>query len=130
MRVSRLSSFVARVLAIWMTVGLLGDAGLAQNYNYAKGVKAFPNIFAPYEPHDIPEPNFANTGRLDQLMREGKLMLSMNDAIALALENNLDLAIARYNLPIADTDILRARSGQATLGVNAGVVQGTPGGGV
>src|SRR5438094_2301585 len=57
-------------------------------------------------------------------------MLSINDAIALALENNLDIAIARYNLNIADTDILLANSGQSTRGVNTGVVQGTPGGGV
>ena len=56
-------------------------------------------------------------------------MLSMDDAIALALENNLDIAISRYNLNIADTDILRARAGDSILGVNAGVVQNTPGGG-
>jgi outer membrane protein TolC len=63
-------------------------------------------------------------------MHEGKLYLSLNDAIALALENNLDIAIARYNLNIADTDILRARAGAQTLGVNTGIVQNTPGGGV
>ena len=48
----------------------------------------------------------------------------------MALENNLDLAIARYNLPIADMDILRTKAGGFFRGVNAGVVQGTPGGGV
>jgi hypothetical protein len=63
-------------------------------------------------------------------MRDGKLYLSLNDAIALALENNLDIAIARYNLNIADTDILRARAGAAILGVPSGIVQNTPGGGV
>jgi outer membrane protein TolC len=78
----------------------------------------------------VPQPNFANSPRIDQLIKDGKLYLSLDDAIALALENNLDLAIARYNLPIADTDILRARSGAATRGVNTGLVQGTPGGGV
>src|SRR5207245_6345335 len=75
-------------------------------------------------------PSLSNTPRIDQLLQNGKLMLSMDDAIALALENNLDIAIARYNLNIADTDILLANSGQATRGVNTGVVQGTPGGGV
>ncbi len=55
---------------------------------------------------------------------------SLNDAIALALENNLDIAIARYNLNIADTDVLRAKAGAQILGVNLGVVQNTPGGGV
>ena len=65
-----------------------------------------------------------------QLIRDGKLYLSLKDAIDLALENNLDLAIARYNLPIADTDILRTQAGGFFRGVNTGVVQGTPGGGV
>jgi outer membrane protein TolC len=63
-------------------------------------------------------------------MHDGKLYLSLDDAVALALENNLDIAIARYNLNIADTDILRARAGAPTLGVNTGIVQNTPGGGV
>jgi outer membrane protein TolC len=52
----------------------------------------------------------------------------MDDAVALALENNLDIAIQRYNLITADTDILRTASGAAALGVNTGLVQGTPGG--
>ena len=46
-------------------------------------------------------------------------MLSMNDAIAIALADNLDIAIARYNLPIADTDILRTKAGGAPLGVKS-----------
>jgi outer membrane protein TolC len=58
------------------------------------------------------------------------LYLSLKDAIRLALENNLDIAIARYNLPIADMDILRTQAGGVFRGVNTGVVQGTPGGGV
>jgi hypothetical protein len=53
-------------------------------------------------------------------MQNGKLMLSMNDAIALALENNLDIAISRYNLHIADTDVLRTKAGATLLGVNTG----------
>lgn len=83
-----------------------------------------------YEPDTVPEPVLANSSRLDQLMRDGKLYLSLKDAINLALENNLDLAIARYNLPIANTDILRTQAGGFFRGVNTGVVQGTPGGGV
>jgi len=98
--------------------------------NYAQPVSHFPNPIGPYTPRHLSAPNLANTGRIDQLMRDGKLYLSLDDAIALALENNLDIAIARYNLNIADTDILRARAGAQTLGVNTGVVQNTPGGGV
>src|SRR5205814_2938473 len=57
-------------------------------------------------------------------------VLSLNDAVALALENNLDLAIARYNLDIADTDVLRTKAGASVRGVASGLVQGTPGGGI
>jgi outer membrane protein len=98
--------------------------------NYAQPVSHFPNPIGPYTARHLAAPNLANTARIDSLMRDGKLYLSLDDAIALALENNLDIAIARYNLNIADTDILRARAGASTLGVNNGVVQNTPGGGV
>src|SRR5581483_5875421 len=98
--------------------------------NFSKPASHFPNPIAPYTPRHVDEPNLANTSRIDSLMHEGKLYLSLNDAIALALENNLDVAIARYNLNIADTDVLRARAGAQILGVNVGIVQNTPGGGV
>jgi len=88
------------------------------------------NLVAPYTSRYVPPPNFANSSRIDQTIRDGKMYLSLNDAVALALENNLDLAIARYNLPIADTDILRSKGGGSLRGVNTGVVSGTPGGGV
>jgi len=84
----------------------------------------------PYSPSTVPKPQTANSPRLDKMVRDGKLYISLKDAIDLALENNLDLAIARYNLPIADTDLLRTRAGGFFRGVNTGVVQGTPGGGV
>ena len=88
------------------------------------------NPISAYSPDYVSEPVLANSPRLDRLVREGKLYLSLKDAIDLALENNLDLAIARYNLPIANTDILRTQAGGFFRGVNTGVVQGTPGGGV
>jgi len=83
-----------------------------------------------YLPSKSSEPQLKNSPRLNQLIKDGKLYLSLQDAIHLALENNLDIAIARYNLPIADMDILRTKAGGVFRGVNAGVVQGTPGGGV
>jgi outer membrane protein len=98
--------------------------------NYSKPVSHFPNPIGPYTARHLGEPNLANTARIDSLMRDGKLYLSLNDAVALALENNLDIAIARFNLNIADTDVLRAKAGASILGVNAGVVLNTPGGGV
>lgn len=88
------------------------------------------NPFSAYAAKQAPEPSLTNSPGLTQLIREGKLYLSLKDAIRLALENNLDIAIARYNLPIADMDILRTKAGGVFRGVNTGVVQGTPGGGV
>src|ERR1700712_831061 len=78
----------------------------------------------------VAAPNLANSPRIDALVHNGVLELSLNDAIALALENNLDIAIARYNIPIARAHVLRTQSGGSFRGVNTGVVQNTPGGGV
>src|SRR5689334_17218502 len=58
------------------------------------------NPIKAYLPESVPEPVLSNSQRLEQLVRDGKLYLSLKDAIDLALEDNLDLAIARYNLPI------------------------------
>jgi outer membrane protein TolC len=78
----------------------------------------------------VPSPNLANSSRIDTLVKNGVLELSLKDAIELSLENNLDIAIARYNLPIAAADVLRTQAGGTFRGVNTGVVQNTPGGGV
>src|SRR6202790_1654031 len=98
--------------------------------DYSIPRSAFPRVLQPYTPQEIAKPNLGNSPRMDSLMRGGKIYLSIDDAVALALENNLDLDIARYNLNIADADLLRARSGANILGVNTGIVQNTPGGGI
>ncbi len=83
-----------------------------------------------YRATHVPEPDLANSAHLDDLIHNGVLDLSLSDAITLALQNNLDLSIARYNLAIAAADVLRTRAGGIFRGVNTGVVQNTPGGGV
>ena len=82
-----------------------------------------------YSPTDVTAASFANSVRLDNLVKDGKIYLSLSDAIALAIENNYDIAIARYNLDIADTDVLRSKAGSALRGVQSGVVSNTQGGG-
>jgi outer membrane protein TolC len=98
--------------------------------DYSKPRSPFPHILRSYRSQEVAQPNQGNSPRIDSLMHDGKIYLSIDDAVALTLENNLDLDIARYNLNIADTDYLRAKSGANILGVNAGIVQNTPGGGV
>jgi outer membrane protein TolC len=133
-----------RAVALFCTVAIMGTSALAQSaakhdyanpedptrVDYSKSRRSFPNLLAPYEGQTLRPPTLTNSPRIDQLIKDNKLMLSLNDAVALALENNLDLAIARYNLEIADTDILRTKAGASVRGVASGLVQGTPGGGI
>jgi outer membrane protein TolC len=86
------------------------------------------NPLAPYKPVTVPELNLANSPRLDNLIREGKIYVSLRDAIAVAIENNLDLAYFRYNFPIAQADIQRTKAGSPANGVNTAIVQSTQGG--
>ena len=95
--------------------------------NFSRGKSQFPNPFSAYTVTVVPPARLTNSPRIDTLYRDGKIYLSLDDAILLALQNNFDIAIARYNLDIADTDLLRARSGLSFLGVNSGLVTGTLG---
>ena len=81
------------------------------------------NPLAPYRPSEAPPLDLTNSPRLENLIRDGKLYISLHDAIALAIENNLDLAYFRYNFPIAQTDYARTKAGGSVNGVNTGIVQ-------
>jgi outer membrane protein len=96
--------------------------------DYTKAKSHFWNPIAPYTPLNYPSPHLGNTPRLDQLLKDGKIYLSLADAVTLGLENNYDIAISRINLDIADTDILRAKAGSSIRGVSTGLVQNTLGG--
>ncbi len=125
MRAGRLRRLLASLL-----VSLTATASAQTSASASLDMPKSRNPFSAYSSNEVPEPLLANSPLLGQLVRDGKLYLSRKDAIRLALENNLDLAIARYNLPIADMDVLRTKAGGTFRGVNTGVVQGTPGGGV
>jgi outer membrane protein TolC len=127
--IARRPKFRTRCVA-WFLVALTATASGQTTASVRFDMPASHNPFSAYSADQVPRPDLTNSPLLGQLIRDGKLFLSLKDAIRLALENNLDLAIARYNLPIANMDILRTRAGGIFRGVNAGVVQGTPGGGV
>jgi len=80
-------------------------------YNYTRAPRPFPNLFAPYSPIKIGAPVLTNSPRIDQLIHDGKLELSMQEAVELALENSMDIVVQRYNPWFADTGILKAESG-------------------
>jgi outer membrane protein len=96
--------------------------------DYTKPKSHLWNPIAPYTATNVPSALLTNTDRLNSLLRDGKIYLSLADAVDLALENNYDIAIARVNLDIADTDILRAKAGSFLRGVSTGLVTNTLGG--
>jgi outer membrane protein len=98
----------------------------SSNRDYSKPFASWlTNPINVYRPTTINQASFVNSVRLSDLVKNGKIYLSLSDAIALAIENNYDIAIARYDLDIADTDILRTRTGAAPLGVPTGIVSNT-----
>ena len=93
-------------------------AGFEQPFlqSVAKGPNLAPRFWRPYLQESLPHPVLLNSTRLGDLIREGKLGLSLADALALTIENNLDIVVQRYVVPFAETDILRTKSGQAARG--------------
>ncbi len=86
-------------------------------HDFSKAPNFFPDIIAPYRQIKIDPLVLTNSPRIQQLIRDGKLLLSLEDAITLAVENNLGINIARYTPWEAETDLLRAKSGQTFFGV-------------
>jgi outer membrane protein TolC len=102
--------------------------------DYARGASAWPNFTRVYETPDVPPLVLRDSNRLESLIHNGRLYLSSGDAIALALENNLDIVYARYEPLKADADILRGKSGAQLRGVQTQIStlstgQSTGGGG-
>ena len=94
-------------------------------YDFSKGPRAFPNLIAPYKQTSIPEPSLVNSPKVEQMIHDGKLELSLQDAIELALENNIDIVVARYNPWLADLSILKTQSGAFGPGVQGGAFGGS-----
>ncbi len=95
-----------------------GQQPAKEGFSYEDGSSIFKAYSYPY----VPRPSLANTPQLNQLIENNKLELSLNAAIELALQNNLDIAVSRYQLPLARLDILRTKAGSAARGVSGAVV--------
>lgn len=91
--------------------GTVTPKTLSLGRDYSKGRSLFPNPFAAYSPMNVDEPTLTNTPKIDQLIQDGRLMLSLDDAVALALENNLDIRLQRYQVWVVDTALLKAKAG-------------------
>ncbi len=132
----RSHAFSTKAAAIAASLVLMVSGGFAQQNAGAKPLPEAPtnqavmqnyvapkpvlSVIGPYTSREVPPVNLINSPRLESLAKDGVIMLSMSDAITIALQDNLDIDIARYNLPIANTDILRTKGGGQPLGVATG----------
>ena len=87
------------------------DLRLGAGPDYSREKFFIPNILDPYRPAHVDEPMLTNSTRIDQLIQDGKLMLSLDDAISLALENNLNINVERFVPWIQETQLLKAKAG-------------------
>lgn len=83
--------------------------------NYSKNIPWFPRAITPYMQREVPQPVMVNSPKLDQLIHQGKLELSLDQAIQLAIENNLNIGIQRYVSWVAQASVLSALSGPPGL---------------
>ena len=118
----RLVSLFILILLVPLAEGQTAEERSPTARQYVEPAPWFPNVLAPYQAQPAPPLVLDNSQRLDSLIHDGKLELTVADALALALENNLDLAVQRYVPAIADTDVLRTSSGQAARGVQGALV--------
>ena len=94
-------------------------------YDYTRGVEAFPSLLNPYKSHYVEPGELVNSPRLEQLIRDGKLNLTLQDAISLALENSMDIVVQRYNPWMAEAGVLKAKAGGFGYGTPAGTFSGS-----
>jgi outer membrane protein TolC len=94
-----------------------------EKYHYTKAPSGFPNLIAPYRPIRVPEPLLTNSPRIDQLIHDGKLELTLQDAVELALQNSMDIAVQRYIPWFADTDILATEAGSQPFGITGAEIR-------
>ncbi len=139
MHLSRFGRFVViGVLGVMVGTATLGAQESKPSKpavpNYTR-TSWFPKFIEPFNAPMVPEPRMSNSERVHLLIGDGKLRLSVEDALVLALENNLDIAVARYGPAYAQTDIVRSLSGGSPRGVqgaftSAALFAGAIGGGI
>ena len=113
-------------LVLWcLAPGLLraqAQEGNAFMRDYSKGPNWFGHFTSPYRQQPIPSLSLENSPRLRDLIHDGKLEISMADALALAIENNLDISVERQVVPMSQTDVLRASAGSAARGFSGATI--------
>jgi outer membrane protein len=94
-------------------------------FDFSRPPSWFPNIINPYRTQYVDPGVLTNSPRLDQLIHDGKMPLSLQDAIALALENSMDIVVQRYTPWMADVSLLKARAGGYSYGTPGSIAVGS-----
>ncbi len=94
-------------------------------YHFSRAPRPFPNLFAPYRAIKVPPSPMVNSPRIEQLIHDNKLEISLQDAVELALDNSVDIAVQRYYPWIADVGILKASSGSSGYGTPGAAIAGS-----
>ena len=111
-------------LVIWMPLAAQTPAQQPFMQDLSVGPRWFPMVQRPYQEQPMAAMTLENSVRLRDLIRDGQMELSLANALALAIENNLDIAVQRFVRPMAQADVLRTRSGQAARGFQGAFVPG------
>jgi outer membrane protein TolC len=117
----RFQSFVAIFLCGLLALPVFGQTQGFATPDYSGFMSGFLNR---YRVHGVAQATFDDSPRIEKLMRAGSIYLSLRDAIALALENNLDIEVARYYPKLALADLQRSSAGQLLRNVNSNISQG------
>lgn len=123
MNTRALKSWTRKAAAFICSALCAQPPGFSQQLQIAPVRPSKPLIVRPYIAVDVPPVRVANSPRLRELVRAGTLYLTAQDAIALALENNIDIEVARYNPIIAEWRLQRSEAGGALPGVPSAASQ-------
>ncbi|MDP2996199.1 MAG: TolC family protein [Bryobacterales bacterium] len=117
------------IICVWLMVvsALPAQQWSGANASVTEPGGRLSTLTYPYRAKEVAPISLANSYRLESLLRGGLLYLSLQDAIALALENNLDIDIQRYGLRLAEVDLDRAKAGGAIRGVSTSISQTSTG---
>ena len=110
------SAFLLIGISLCLQAALAAQGRREKLPDYSSGPGWFPNVLSPYRQHTLPPVVLENSPRLHDLIHDGKLEISLSDALSLAIENNLDIFVQRYVVPMAQTDVLRTKAGSAARG--------------
>ena len=99
----------------WVRIAA-AQQGILTTPDYTRDPDWFPHVLKAYRSQTIPRPDLSNTPAISQMVRDGRLRLSVKQLVTAVMENNLDIAAARYNRYFSQTDVLRAKAGGAPRG--------------